>query len=154
MKKHLFILLLLVITFSFVKAQYRNSIWCFGDSAGIDFRNLSMPVPISTSLDTRGSCVSISDSLGNLLFYGNTRANGSIAQTGIIYNRNHDIMQNGDSIAGEGWYHELLIIPFPNDLNKFKPQEVLRMTIASINSNPNPQATVRQRTPCRLTERA
>ena len=100
-------------------SQNRNSVWCFGDSAGIDFRNVSIPVPISTSLDSRGSCVSISDSLGNLLFYGNTRANGSIAQTGIIYNRNHDIMQNGDSIAGEGWYHELLIIPFPNDLNKY-----------------------------------
>ena len=109
----------LVIAFSLLKAQNRNSIWCFGDSAGIDFRNVSIPVPISTSLDSRGSCVSISDSIGNLLFYANTRANGSISQTGIVYNKNHEIMQNGDSIAGEGWYHELLIIPFPSDLNKF-----------------------------------
>ena len=32
------------------------------------------PLPIITSLDTRGSCVSIADSLGQLLFYANTRA--------------------------------------------------------------------------------
>ena len=110
--------MLLVITFSFVKAQYRNSIWCFGDSAGIDFRNVSMPVPISTSLDSRGSCVSVSDSLGNLLFYANTRA-GMIGRTTLVWNRNDQPMVNGDSIVGEGWYHELLIVPFPNDLNKY-----------------------------------
>lgn len=52
-------------------SQNRNSIWCFGDSAGIDFRNVSMPVPITTGFDTRGTCASVSDSLGNLLFYSN-----------------------------------------------------------------------------------
>ena len=119
MKKVWLPIFLYFIFFISVYSQNRNSIWCFGDSAGIDFRNVSMPVPISTSLDTRGSCLSVSDSLGNLLFYAGTRANGSPARTGIIYNMNHEIMQNGDSIEGQGWYHELLIIPFPSDLNKY-----------------------------------
>ena len=102
----------MVITISFITAQSRNSIWCFGDSAGIDFRNISMPVPISTSLDSRGSCVSISDSVGNLLFYANTRANG-YPKSGIVYNRNHEVMLNGDSLDGRGLYGEMVIIPKP-----------------------------------------
>lgn len=50
-----------------VKAQ-RNNIWCFGDSSGINFNNGGVPSPISIAFRTRGTCVSISDLLGNLLF--------------------------------------------------------------------------------------
>jgi hypothetical protein len=111
-----FTFLLLLIPF-FSSAQFRNNIWCFGDSAGIDFSNLNNPIPISTSLDTRGSCVSISDSLGNLLFYANTRAGVVGCHTTQIRNSQHQLMDNGDSIVGEGWYKELIIIPINNGSN-------------------------------------
>jgi hypothetical protein len=91
-------------------AQKQNNIWCFGDSAGIDFNNISNPLPIVTSLDTRGSCVSIADSLGQLLFYANTRATIT-GNTTLVWNKNNQIMENGDSIVGRGWYNELLILP-------------------------------------------
>src|SRR5215216_1283827 len=99
---------LLISLFSFSSfSQSRNNIWCFGDSAGIDFSNLNNPVPIFTSLDTRGSSASISDSLGNLLFYANTRA--TIAgNTTLVWNMQNQLMENGDSIVGEGWYKELI----------------------------------------------
>ncbi|MBK9423144.1 MAG: hypothetical protein IPN54_03175 [Bacteroidetes bacterium] len=50
--------LFLIIAFSIiacgVNAQKRGNVWCFGDSAGIDFSNLGLPQVFSSSLDTRG----------------------------------------------------------------------------------------------------
>ena len=100
------------------KAQYSDRFWCFGDSAGINFSSLNNPVPTVTGLDTRGSCTSISDSIGNLLFYANTRA-AKAGLTGQIRNRNHEIMLNGDSLYGAGWYFEMTIIPNPSSDNTF-----------------------------------
>ncbi|MEO8085848.1 MAG: T9SS type A sorting domain-containing protein [Bacteroidota bacterium] len=99
-------------------AQQRNSIWCFGDSAGIDFTNIQNPLPISSSLDTRGSSVSIADSTGALLFYANTRANTG-AFTTLVWNKNNQQMQNGDSIVGDAWYNELVIVPAPGTNSLF-----------------------------------
>jgi len=107
----LFISLLLPL---FCTAQNRGNIWCFGDSSGIDFNNLFSPTPIITSFDTRGSCVSVADTFGSLQFYANTRAATS-GNTTLVWNSNHQLMQNGDSILGRGWYNELLIIPLPSN---------------------------------------
>ena len=109
----IFIITIIISSFSFSAfSQKQNNIWCFGDSAGIDFNNLLNPVTFSNTLDSRGSCVSIADTNGNLLFYANTRA-GLPGKTTLIYNKNHQLIQNGDSIYGSGWYNELLILPFP-----------------------------------------
>ena len=87
-----FILILLLFSFS-VQSQKQNNIWCFGDSAGIDFNNLSNPVTFSSSLDTRGSCVSIADTNGQLLFYANTVASSGVNTT-KIWNKNNILMEN------------------------------------------------------------
>jgi hypothetical protein len=99
-------------------AQFKNSIWCFGDSSGIDFSNVLVPIPFITSLDTRGTAVSIADSINNLLFYANTRA-GLAGNTALVWDKNHQLMQNGDSIVGRAWYKELIIIPLPDSQNLF-----------------------------------
>ncbi|MEI2759847.1 MAG: T9SS type A sorting domain-containing protein [Bacteroidia bacterium] len=98
----------------FCVSQNRNSVWCFGDSAGIDFSS-GIPVTFSSSVDGRGSCVSIADSNGQLLFYAATmRAYASNTEMAtFVFDRNHDIMLNGDSIVGRLWYQELVIIPNP-----------------------------------------
>jgi len=68
-------------------------------------------------MDGRGSCASISDSSGNLLFYTETYV--SLAKT-IVWNSMHDTMYNGaDSIIGDGLYNELQIIPFPGNNHLF-----------------------------------
>ncbi|MEO8087939.1 MAG: T9SS type A sorting domain-containing protein [Bacteroidota bacterium] len=95
--------------------QNANSVWCFGDSAGIDFRNTNNPLPIISRVDSRGSCASISDSAGNLLFYANNRE-GNWTESTRIWNKNNQIMQNGDSIKGEGNYEEITIVPIENNL--------------------------------------
>jgi len=108
----IFISLLLPL---FCSSQNRGNIWCFGDSAGIDFNSVSNPMPISTGLRTRGSCASISDASGNLLFYTNDRATLSGDYTTVVYNQLHSIMPNGDSIIGEDWYNEIITFPMPSN---------------------------------------
>jgi len=117
MKRLVAFLLPLLITWQ-AQGQGRNSVWVFGDSAGIDFSNLANPVPIATGMDGRGSCVSISDSTGNLLFYAFSRAISSHITT-RVYNKNHQLMQNGDSIIGAAWYNELVFINYPNSDSLF-----------------------------------
>ena len=60
-------LFLFVLEFSY--AQNKNINWCFGDSAGINFSNLNSPTNFKSAVKTRGSCASISDTNGNMLFY-------------------------------------------------------------------------------------
>ena len=108
------VLLILLQQNSF--SQNRNSIWCFGDSAGIDFRNLNNPVPIFTGMDGRGGCSSISDSTGNLLFYSFSYVLN--ARTKIL-NSNHQIMNTSDSIPGWGLYNDNLILPRPGSNHEY-----------------------------------
>lgn len=99
-------------------AQDRNSIWCFGDSAGIDFTNLGNPVPFHSAMDGRGTCTSVSDSNGNLLFNTYTRAN-QLGNRTIVLDKSFQIMQGGDSLVGESWYHENIIIPIPGSASLY-----------------------------------
>jgi Secretion system C-terminal sorting domain len=97
-----------------VVAQNRNSVWVFGDSSGIDFGS-GVALPIVSAMDGRGSCASISDINGELLFYAATMrpySNFSPFST-FVFDQNNAVMQNGDSIVGRAWYQELVIIPSP-----------------------------------------
>ena len=98
--------------------QGRNNIWCFGDSSGIDFNNTISPTTFNSSMDGRGTSVSIADHFGNLQFYASTKA-GVVGPSGSVWNRMHQIMQEGDSIMGQGWYQEMAIILNPADSNSF-----------------------------------
>ena len=53
----------------FVMAQFSNLNWTFGDSCGIKFSATGIDSIYRTSVNARGSCATISDSIGNLLFY-------------------------------------------------------------------------------------
>jgi len=78
-------LFLLLSVLVFPQGEFNK--WYFHDHAGLDF-NSSPPVPLLNNEMFLGfnATVSISDSLGNLLFYSN----------GLnIFNRDHQIMPNG-----------------------------------------------------------
>jgi hypothetical protein len=86
-------------------AQKENSIWYFGEHAGMDF-NSGTPVDLSNgALYTEEGCSSISDANGNLLFYTD----------GVhVWDKNHNQMANGFGLLGE--FHSTqsaLIVPFP-----------------------------------------
>ncbi len=99
-------------------SQKSEYVWAFGDSAGIDFSSLSNPQPIETGMRSRGSCVSIADTNGNLLFYANTRAS-TPGYTTVVYDFQNHLMSNGINIAGIGWYRELIIVPVIDSSKKF-----------------------------------
>ena len=85
---------LLTLT-SFSQGEFNK--WFFGTHVGLDF-NSGFPICISNPNSVGGGqySVSVSDSLGNLLFY---------AGSWCVFNRNHDIMPNGWGLLGNpsGW---------------------------------------------------
>lgn len=82
------LLFLLLVAFS-AKAQNEDNIWVMGDYAGLDF-NGPAPVPIQTGMNAQNKpSASVCATNGDLLFYTNGYQ---------IFNRNDQIMPNGDSI--------------------------------------------------------
>lgn len=90
------IFLLLISTFITSYGQKQGSVWYFGDHAGLDF-NTGNPIAITNGatydvgIDGSEGTAVISDSSGSLLFYTNGQK---------IWNKNHQIMPNGDSLLG------------------------------------------------------
>jgi Secretion system C-terminal sorting domain len=99
------------------QAQKQGSQWCFGDSADIDWTDPENPQFFVSSSEYRGSCASIADTSGNLLFYcANRRPDGLVCENdrfNHIFNKNHEAMENGSCLTGFGWYNEHTIIPYP-----------------------------------------
>lgn len=94
-----------------IQRQLANQ-WYFGEMAGIDF-NQNPPVALADDnlMDSPEGCATISDTDGALLFY----TNGS-----TIWNKDHQIMVNGDSIGGDSTAAQsALILPFPDDETLF-----------------------------------
>ncbi len=119
------LLLLFILFTTSLSAQYTDRYWLFGDSAGIDFKNLANPQPANSVLPVRGSCASICDSAGDLLFYcGSPKwqqwltPNG-IVTDGYVINKNHQTMFRGDSLVGALWYQEMVIVPMPDNDSLF-----------------------------------
>ena len=107
-----YIILLFIILFCVlhVVAQKQNNIWYFGNKAGLDF-NSNPPTGIQSPLTTVEGTASICDPAGNLLFYTNGET---------VWDRNHDIMPNGNSLlGGESSTQAALILPLPNSCTKY-----------------------------------
>ena len=93
-KYNQFLLFCIFFQFSLILyAQREPNIWYFGWWAGLDFNSGSPVVLTNNAMHTGYSTVSVSDSLGNLLFYSNGF---------YIYNRNHVLMPNGIALASQG----------------------------------------------------
>ena len=85
-------------------AQKESAIWYFGEYAGLDFNNVNVPVALTDGqLNTFEGCATISDGDGNLLFYTD----------GVtVYNKNHEVMQNGMGLLGhESSTQSAIIVP-------------------------------------------
>lgn len=105
----LFVVLLFVSHCSFSQLEASN--WYFGDNAGIRFDPLTGDVTAVTNgrLATAEGCSTISDADGNLLFY----TDGI-----LVYDRSHNIMQNGAGLRGNPSSSQSgIIIPKPGDPN-------------------------------------
>jgi hypothetical protein len=116
--KYLVFLFLIITLHHNSIAQKRAAVWCFGDSALVNFSDTANIITGLSGVKSRGSCVSVSDSTGSLLFYSYTRA-ATAGRTTLVKNYLNNLIQYGDSIVGEGWYHELVIVPFPGNNNLY-----------------------------------
>ncbi len=104
------ILYLLIVLFTFLNPAYSQQegiYWYFGYGAGVRFLNGYPETLTNGSLVTTEGCSTISDGAGNVLFYTD----------GItVYNRNHQIMSNGDELMGDPSATQSgVIVPVPDD---------------------------------------
>ena len=112
MRKNTFLITFLsCIVFGF--AQNEASNWYFGENAGLRFNlsNNSITALTNGQLNTREGCASISDEMGNLLFY----TDGT-----TVWDRSHGVMGNGRGLYGdESSTQSAIIVPKPEDPNIF-----------------------------------
>jgi len=104
MSKYTVILIIVLLSFQSSYAQ-GNNIWYFGRKAGLNF-NSSVPVVLYNSMmNADEGASSICDDNGNILFYTN----------GVtVYNRKHEVMLNGDGLAGNiSAVQSAIIVPLP-----------------------------------------
>ncbi len=108
MKKIASVLLFGVLFPTLLFGQGETANWYFGNEAGIQFNADGSVTPVNkSSLTTFEGCASISDAAGDLLFYTD----------GItVYNRNHDLMENGSKLLGDSSSTQsALIVPHPDN---------------------------------------
>src|SRR5688572_26341050 len=86
------------------QAQRETDNWYFGKYASLNFNQTGVPISnLGSAMNTHSACSSISDSLGNLLFY----TNGD-----TVWNRQHQIM--GIGLQGARYARQsCIIIPKP-----------------------------------------
>ncbi len=90
MKRFVFVFTFLTISvYTFAQGEFNN--WCFGKGVKLNF-NSGSPVVSSSAIQGWDNSASISDSLGNLLFYTD----------GVtVWNKNDQIMPNGAGLQGD-----------------------------------------------------
>jgi gliding motility-associated-like protein len=111
MKYQLTYFLILTSLVSFAQKEASN--WYFGNSAGLKFNDNGTVTSLTDGqVIMQGGCATISDKNGNLLFYTNG---------GTVWNKNHQIMVNGNAIIGEAYLHtqSSIILPKPNSNNLY-----------------------------------
>lgn len=93
-----------------ISTQTSNQ-WYFGEQAGIEFTNGPIAILDDNNQDALEGCATISDVNGDLLFYTNGYT---------IWNKEHDVMMNGDTIGGDQRAAQnSLIMPFGDDQTMF-----------------------------------
>ncbi len=106
--KNNYLSILFIFVFALSYGQKETANWFFGEFAGLNFSTKN-PLPLVGKLATREGCAAISNDKGALLFY----TDGS-----TIFNRNHDVMPNGDELFGNNSSSQsAIIIPKPLDNN-------------------------------------
>jgi gliding motility-associated-like protein len=100
----------IVVTEYGVQESISNQ-WYFGEEAGIEFTEGPIAILDGNRQNAPEGCATVSDVNGDLLFYTNGFT---------VWNRLHEVMQNGDSIGGDLFSDQnSLIMPFNGDNTMF-----------------------------------
>lgn len=91
--------------------QNENNVWVFGKYASINFIGGTPVIVNNSQMSSEEGSSSISDSLGNLLFYSNGEK---------VWDKNNNILPNGNNLLGsQSTTQAALFVPFPGSTNKF-----------------------------------
>ncbi len=91
-------------------SQGENDNWYFGDKAAVNFSGTTPLVLNNSVMNTLEAVGAVSDSNGNLLFYTD----------GVtIWNRQHQIMQNGTGLSGNLSSQQLIIVKDPANTRRY-----------------------------------
>lgn len=108
-----------------LSAQPEAYNWYFGNGRGLDFSS-GTPIPLTDgAIQAPEGCASFSDENGNLLFYTNGGGRDPILSggqpSGIIWNRDHEIMYDMGNTEGGGFSarQSSLILPNPNSVSNY-----------------------------------
>jgi hypothetical protein len=114
-----FYCLLLMTCYAFAFGQGKwDANWCFGKRAGIHFSDTTRTTFI-TKCDNHEPAASISDSMGNLLFYMVADESIYLYQFSI-YDGDHNLIINGDSLLLDfSTTNGAIILPDPNFKNEW-----------------------------------
>ena len=91
-------------------AQNQNSVWYFGQSAGISFTNNIITTLTDGEFSHTEGVSSICDTNGDLKFFTNGLK---------IWNVNREVMPNGSGLLGNNSSAQILILPNPTDCNLY-----------------------------------
>jgi hypothetical protein len=104
---------ILILSTNIIFAQFTNNFWVFGDCCLIKWNGTLAPSTNYSSIIGRGTVASISDS-GAVLLSSQTSYTNMIFNNTKTFNKYGISISGSDSIIGEGWYHEMVILPFPD----------------------------------------
>ena len=109
MRKNYFLFFLLVLCYCATIAQKEASHWYFGENAGLDFTSGTPVADTNGSLSTLEGCATISNVLGELLFYTDGTS---------VWNKDHSVMPTGKGLFGDSSSSQsAIIVPKPSDIN-------------------------------------
>jgi len=106
MKKLLIFMVLLHVAAAY--SQRQNDNWYFSLTAGLNFSSGEPIALLNNQIWTREGTATVSNAQGNLLFY----TNGA-----VVYNSNHEIMDNGDGLTGSYSSTQTVVVQKPGSGN-------------------------------------
>lgn len=101
-----FLMIIPLLLFS----QRENDNWYFGTNAAVNFANANPVVLNNSQMNAIEACGTVSDANGNLLFYTNGET---------VWNREHQVMQNGAGLGGDSSSQQLAIVKHPGNPNQY-----------------------------------
>ena len=111
MSRHTIIVLIFLLVTASIFGQKEAAVWYFGEQAGLSFVDGRPEVLLDGQIDSLEGCASIASPEGDLLFYTNGET---------IWNRNHEVMNNGEDIGGNfSSTQAALIVPKPGSTTTY-----------------------------------
>ncbi|TXD50279.1 MULTISPECIES: T9SS type B sorting domain-containing protein [unclassified Polaribacter] len=116
-----------ILTSISLSAQNETIHWYFGNKAALNFDKGRIEVLEDSEMDTPAGSASISNEDGLLMFYSNGTT---------VWNRNHEVMENGNGLAGDANnFQSAIIIPKPGN------DTLYYLFYSRLNNSSNPLVT-------------